>query len=49
MVKKQVEVSIEKYLETLKAKNIRVQRVILYGSDFGQNRFKEAVMLKSEE
>jgi len=32
MAKKHYEVSIKKYLETLKAENIRVKKVILYGS-----------------
>jgi predicted nucleotidyltransferase len=32
MAKKQVEISIRKYLEALRARNIRVKRVILYGS-----------------
>lgn len=32
MAKKQIEVSIKKYLETLKARNIRIQKAILYGS-----------------
>lgn len=32
MAKKQFEVSIKKYLEALKEKNIRVQKAILYGS-----------------
>ena len=32
MAKKQFEVSIKKYLEVLKEKNIRVKKAILYGS-----------------
>ncbi|MDA8335015.1 MAG: nucleotidyltransferase domain-containing protein [Peptococcaceae bacterium] len=32
MAKKPIEVSIKKYLETLRTKNIRVEKVILYGS-----------------
>lgn len=32
MFKKQIELSIKKYLENLKAQNIRVKKVILYGS-----------------
>lgn len=32
MAKKQIEVSIKKYLEALKSKNIRIQKAILYGS-----------------
>lgn len=32
MAKKHYEVSIKNYLETLKAKNIRVKKAILYGS-----------------
>jgi predicted nucleotidyltransferase len=32
MAKKQYEVSIKKYLEALKTENIRVKKVILYGS-----------------
>lgn len=32
MAKKHFEVSIEKYLEVLKKRNIRVQKAILYGS-----------------
>ena len=32
MAKKQIEVSIKKYLEVLRSKNIRVKKVILYGS-----------------
>lgn len=32
MAKKQIEVSIKKYLEELRSKNIRVEKAILYGS-----------------
>lgn len=32
MAKKQIEVSIKKYLEALRTKNIRVNKAILYGS-----------------
>ena len=32
MAKKQFDISIKKYLEALKVKNIRVQKAILYGS-----------------
>ena len=32
MVGKQVEVSIRRYLETLRSKNIKVKKAILYGS-----------------
>jgi len=32
MAEKQVEVSIKKYLETLRSRNIRIKKVILYGS-----------------
>lgn len=32
MAKKPIEVSIKKFLETLRAKNIRVKKAILYGS-----------------
>ena len=32
MAKKAVEISTKKYLETLKTKNIRVKKAILYGS-----------------
>jgi predicted nucleotidyltransferase len=32
MAKKQIEVSIKKYMEALRSKNIRVKKAILYGS-----------------
>jgi len=32
MARKQIEVSIKKYLETLRNKNIKVKKAILYGS-----------------
>lgn len=32
MAKKQYEISLKKYLEALRSKNIRVKRAILYGS-----------------
>ena len=32
MAKKQFEISVKKYLEALKSKNIRVEKAILYGS-----------------
>ena len=32
MAKKPIEVSIKKYLETLRARNIRIKKAILYGS-----------------
>lgn len=42
MAKRQIEVSIKKYLDVLRSKNIRVKKAILYGSFAAGNGDKDS-------